>query len=267
MTYAHPTTESLIARLSADLPQGILLEGEPGIGLKTLATTIARAITRSVVKLEPDERGTIGIDRVRELYALGRSKGGKTVFIIDDADAMGIEAQNALLKLLEEPVDSVRFILTSHHSDRLLPTIRSRVESHAIRPISSAQSEALLTDLKVTDPTKRAQLLFIAAGFPAALTRFGTTNKLFTERSQIIRDARAFLGGSREDRLLLVANYKDRSTASALLQDMARLLRRTIIANPTPGSITPLEVCLQTETALAENASVRLSLTRLALLI
>lgn len=263
----HPLGEALLVRFRDDLPQGLLLSGPEGVGLLTIAAEIARSFTPELVTVIPDAKGTISIDRIRELYALGRSKGSKTAFIIDDADAMGIEAQNAFLKLLEEPVPGVRFILTSHHDDRLLSTIRSRVEAHVIKRITTQQSNGLLNALGVTDPTKRAQLLFIADGLPAALTRFTADEASFAARSQIIRDARAFLGGSREDRLLLIATYKDRSVALALIDDMIRLLRRTIEAAPKPGATDSLDVLLDVDAALHENASVRLSLTRAALLV
>jgi len=49
------------------------------------------------------------------------------VFILEDADAMLPSSSNALLKTLEEPNEDTYFLLMTHHPDRLLPTIRSRL--------------------------------------------------------------------------------------------------------------------------------------------
>lgn len=263
--YYSAATQRIVDLLSKELGQGVLLHGPEGIGLKFAAQAIARQHTKEIITLEPDTKGTISIDRVRELYALGRSKAGTTIFLIDDADAMGREAQNALLKLLEEPVAAIRFILTSHTPERLLQTIRSRVAHYTITPISAAQSGSLLDGLKVTDPTKRAQLLFIASGLPAALSLYATTPKQFNERSLTVRDARTFLQGTREDRLVMTSAYKDRQQALSLIRDMLKLLRRSVETNPKSDSSDSLDLLLSSESALAENASVRLSLTSLAL--
>lgn len=265
MNVYSDTSVRLITGLKKNLPQGIILFGPNGIGLMAAATDIARAHTKETITIEPDSKGTIGIDIIRELYTMSRTRGARTIFIIDDADAMGREAQNALLKLLEEPVSSVSFILTSHTPDRLLETIRSRVLHYGLTTISTGQSNALLDTLKVTDPTARAQLLFIAEGLPAALTTHARTPKLFTERSAMIRDARSFLQGTREDRLIITARYKDRLDALALVSDMQKLLRRSHESSLSHADADTLDGLLETEAALIENASVRLSLTALAL--
>jgi len=263
--YYSDTTKRVVGQLKKELGQGVLLHGPAGIGLKFAATDIARAHTKEIITIEPDAKGTISIDVIRELYTVGRSKGNTTIFLIDDADAMGREAQNALLKLLEEPIASLHFILTSHVPERLLETIRSRVAQYVLTPISTTQSAALLKELAVTDPTKLAQLLFIAEGMPAALTRYAERPKVFEARAVTVRDAREFLQGSREDRLILTSRYKDRLQALNLVRDMFKLLRRSVESNPRADSMNSFDELLAVETALIENASVRLSLTSLAL--
>lgn len=100
------------------------------------------------LRVVADEKGVITIEQIRELISFFRLKvpGRATirrVAIIQSADQMGREAQNALLKLLEEPpLDSV-LILTSEQPRLLLPTILSRVQiqqihTDAVRPDSQA---------------------------------------------------------------------------------------------------------------------------------
>lgn len=83
----------------------------------------------------------IRIDQIRELgdfVYLGGHRGQARVIIIDPAEAMTPEAANSLLKMLEEPPESVHFLLISSHWRRLLPTIRSRCRLLTLpRPASS----------------------------------------------------------------------------------------------------------------------------------
>lgn len=72
----------------------------------------------------------IVVDQVRDMVdrrlALRRFEGRTRVVIVDPADAMNHQAQNALLKTLEEPPDDTALVLVASAPDALLPTIRSR---------------------------------------------------------------------------------------------------------------------------------------------
>ncbi|HEY4160921.1 MAG TPA: hypothetical protein VGM08_02565 [Candidatus Saccharimonadales bacterium] len=79
------------------------------------------------------EKGSIAIEQIRDLIGFFRLKVPgtakiKRVAVLQDANTMGIEAQNALLKLLEEPPAGSVLILTSAQPQGLLATIRSRVQ-------------------------------------------------------------------------------------------------------------------------------------------
>jgi DNA polymerase-3 subunit delta' len=82
-----------------------------------------------VLAPEPDETGRIKVDDVRDV--LGRTafrpfEGRRRVVILADANILVEQAQNALLKSLEEPPPSTVFILTTAVPGALLPTVRSR---------------------------------------------------------------------------------------------------------------------------------------------
>jgi DNA polymerase III subunit delta' len=81
----------------------------------------------------------IVVDQVRDLVdhrlSLRRFEGRRRVVIIDPADAMNAQSQNALLKTLEEPPDDTTLVLVSSSADALLPTIRSRCLRVAFGPL------------------------------------------------------------------------------------------------------------------------------------
>jgi DNA polymerase-3 subunit delta' len=76
------------------------------------------------------------IRRVTHFLTRTASDGAWRIVIVDPADDMNRNAANALLKTLEEPPARAIFILISHSSGRLLPTIRSRCQSIQFKPLA-----------------------------------------------------------------------------------------------------------------------------------
>ena len=111
---------------------------------------IARGVHVDVIALEPDDRASIKIDVVREV--LGRTsfrpfEGKRRVVLIREADTLEPQAQNSLLKSLEEPPPGTIFILTTAVPGALLPTVRSRCMRLRFGRLTSAEvSGALVRD-------------------------------------------------------------------------------------------------------------------------
>lgn len=139
--------EQLISYLSSSidegaLPHALILEGPGGSGKTTVALSAAAALDPEFADkirqlLSPDvtvhtaEEGkkSIGIALIRDIKAKAYIKPQELsirVFIIDGASTMTTEAQNALLKILEEPPKNVYFLLLCDNASALLPTVRSR---------------------------------------------------------------------------------------------------------------------------------------------
>ncbi len=119
--------------------------------------------------LQPEEADKpIKVDQVRELVAFvvqTAQLGGRKVVVIEPAEAMNLNAANALLKSLEEPSGDTVLVLVSHQPSRLLPTVKSRCQQIACPLPDQAQSQAYLaTALPEADAQEREELLALACG-------------------------------------------------------------------------------------------------------
>ena len=268
----NPASEKILLMVSKRLPQALLLTGESGVGLSTIGRYIAELhkVVPMIILPEKDEKididkGVISVDSMRHLFNETRTKtAGERIIIIDYAERMTHQAQNAFLKLLEEPGKDIHFILISHSVSKLLPTILSRTEILDIRPITIEQSEKLLDLLKVADKIKRSQLLFMATGRPAELTRLASDDAYFDKRSMTVRDARELLRGNLYQKLLIAQHYKDdRASALMLLIDMASILKRSITDYPQTDTISRIDAVLDAYQRIEANGNIRLCLARM----
>ena len=99
-----------------------------------------------------EDKFDISVDQVRALQeTLGRRamEGRARVVLIDPADRLNEQGQNALLKTLEEPGESTFIILVASRPEALLPTVRSRVNRLQILPLEAADLESALAELEI----------------------------------------------------------------------------------------------------------------------
>ena len=112
-------------------------------------TRIARLVHADVHIVEPGDTGVIKVDQVREVVertAYRPFEGRRRVVIVDEADAMLAEAQNALLKTLEEPPSASMFVLVTSRPDELLPTVRSRCQRLRFGRLSAGDVATVLME-------------------------------------------------------------------------------------------------------------------------
>ena len=173
------------------ISHAFVLTGEKGIGKKNLAHFISKALlctekgdvqlpcgycracksfdenVNPSFMLIRSETKNIVIKQIRDLIDdIGiRPLQGRKVYIIENADRMTVQAQNCLLKTLEEPPIYAKIILTTANYDALLLTIRSRIVRINLKP-SSINDIKLIAQKKGIDIAGKEHLLSLSRGIP-----------------------------------------------------------------------------------------------------
>lgn len=163
--------EALAAAFAAGkLSHCYLLAGPPGSGKHTLALRLAAAmectqgsrrpcgvcpqcrkvlegVHPDVITVDDPAKKTVTVEMIRKARTdvyIKPNEGLRKVYIIPRAMDMNAAAQNALLKVIEEPPDYAAFLLLSEGAERLLPTIRSRSVILRLSPLTEEQGMAAL---------------------------------------------------------------------------------------------------------------------------
>ena len=119
-----------------------------------------------IIYVKHEKPNTISIDEIREQLIndvmIKPYSSPYKIYIIDEAQKLTLQAQNALLKILEEPPDYGVFLILSTNAERLLPTIRSRCVELRLSPLPEA---VLLPSSSFN------RVLFSASSIPLNATR------------------------------------------------------------------------------------------------
>lgn len=264
----HPRTKAELTALLTDAPHALLLVAPTGFGKRTVAEAWAKKLAKNaaISVLEPDEKGTITIEATRTLYQRTRAKQeGWQVVIVDHADAMSTEAQNAFLKLLEEPRPSLTFVLTAPNADVMLQTILSRLQVVHMLPVSA---NVLATHAQKMSPQLDAQTLqqqlFVAHGRPAVLIHMQQDPASFDSHRTIMQRAKQLMSADIYGRLAHIGELsKDRDQTIATLEAMAHMLELQIKHAPAPRLMKLADALQITLARLRQNGNVRAQLTSL----
>lgn len=129
------------------IPQSLLIHGPYGTGKTSIARILADRLVSNPTDInEMNAAASRGIDDVRAIaedtafHALGKAK----VYIIDELHQMTPAAQQALLKVIEEPKPDTYFILCTTDYEKLVPMIRSRCSKIQVNPLGEQDAMALI---------------------------------------------------------------------------------------------------------------------------
>ena len=238
-----------------------IFHGAPEVGKRTIATDISRRLNclgdepktcpscrqhlagtyPDLVNVSSEDKPSISIETIRSVVqSVSLSlyhAAGVRVIIIDDAHLMTAAAQNALLKVLEEPPAQTMFILVTDQPRALLPTIHSRCAPVYFPSLASTPiAELLASDYAQTE--EAAALIAAASdGAPGTAIQLVSSPDVAAERRQLQELADGVAQKNLFDRLLLVKKLVDSKTDPTRF---GRLLHRSLVAQTrAAGSFIP----------------------------
>jgi DNA polymerase III delta prime subunit len=282
----HDTTREQLTNFAAGPSHAVLLVGADGIG----KTAIAEALLVQLMQLEAHKLAThpyflrlapdgasISIEAIRglqkflQLKTLGTQTFRRAI-LIEHADALTTEAQNAYLKLLEEPPADTLMILTASSPRALLPTIMSRLQTITVHPPSEEALQVLITQ-SAKDEQARAQAYFLSGGLPGLLSALlGDEEHPLLSSVAIAKD---ILQKQPFERLALVDGLaKQKESARAVLEALERISQTMLASSGAKQDEARLKqwhrirkAVMQAREALDRSASAKLTLDHLFLTI
>lgn len=141
---------------------------------------------------------SIKISQVREMISNLSVKpysGNWRINIIDGAERMTPEAQNSLLKSLEEPLSYNIFILITSHPQSILPTIRSRCQNYHFQVLNHQEIEKILDAETEFDSQTIAEAVLSSGGSPGMACYFLNNSEIQKERTHYLRELYSLLKG------------------------------------------------------------------------
>lgn len=249
------------------LAHAYLLTGESGVGKRTFARVLSKALLcagegdrpcgtcRSCKRFDvgthsnayfpkpQPKRVTIGVDDLRTMIGeLGRAslEGGRRVIVFEQADLMTPAAQNSLLKTLEEATEGTYFLLVTDNERAILPTIRSRCRMVRVPQWSEERVQRTLMGQGI-EPQRAKELAALSEGSLGKALKMQADDGYWADR-ELVKES--FLKVQRTADIpaasLLLKNKKDQ--ADALFSILEMEIRRLIEAkqrDTAPGDFFP----------------------------
>jgi hypothetical protein len=126
------------------------------------------------------------------------------VAIVEQAHRINDDAQNALLKMLEEPPSGVTIVLCADDEECLLPTVRSRCMRIRLGPVAGREIERWLGELGAADAPAASRFARLAGGCPGLALAYARAPEAARLRGEIARGLIDLLAAGRHERLTSV---------------------------------------------------------------
>ncbi|MEI6237784.1 MAG: hypothetical protein WCP03_04265 [Candidatus Saccharibacteria bacterium] len=269
----HPVSQERYDLVIKNPPQSLVLVSPKGSGKYTLLHGLANVILgynpagRLFELLPPKDKQTIGIEQIRELKNTFRLKSKLVrVVLINDAGLMTKEAQNSLLKLLEEPPKKVHFLLGVSSIRDVLETIQSRSAIWRLVLPTKAQIKDFYSNI---EPARLNKAIAIATN------KMGIINELVSDDEQnvilqSIDSAKDILAENQFNRLIRANTLSKDSEKSGQIVGSLVLVCHAALINASmtkPESVKiwnkRLKLCLKSENWLNNNIQTKLVLSYL----
>ena len=200
-----------------------MFEGPSGVGKNTMARELAAILLEmenlfnspDYIEIKPDGN-SIKIAQIRKLQSdiLVKPYKSYKIYVIDEAQKMTVEAQNALLKTLEEPPKYAIIILITNNKESLLDTIKSRCEIIKFTPIPLVEVADYLTQTGV-DKNRASLLANFSRGSMQKAIELSESEDFHIMRDEVQKYVETFLTGSMLDIMDIqnsIEKYKDNIT-------------------------------------------------------
>lgn len=224
----NPATQRQVMKFLKAPSQVLAIMGPDGAGQEYIAEYIGAELLdapienlenhASIIRLsKPEGKTELPIESVRELTKKLAIKAiSRRLVLIEEADTLSLEAQNALLKTLEQPPTNTFFILTLNSP--LLPTVMSRAQIINVRPVSLTQA---LSHYKASD-SKIKSAWSISEGAPQLLDDIINSEG----SSKALDEAKRFITSTKYERALIIDDIsKDRRGSLDFLEALSKVLK------------------------------------------
>ena len=182
---------------NGNLSHAQLISGEDGIGKSILAEILGKLILNGdlnreyvdIINYRPSKASFV-VDDVREIIDEVNKKpfeGDKKVIIIHQGNKLTIQAQNALLKTIEEPPTEVYIIILCESLELILDTIKSRCEIYKLTPLTKDELYKYIA-IKGYDYSEeeKASAIAFSEGIPGRIDRYFSDTELQELRDKIV---------------------------------------------------------------------------------
>lgn len=171
---------------------------------------------------------SIGADEIRSIISdvyTRPFKSSKKIYIIEEGDALTVQAQNAMLKVLEEPPEYAVFIICVSNAELILPTVRSRSRIVRFMPSSDAQI-AEYVKRKYPHMASRADFVASVSGGVLGRADFICSNEAVMQMREEAFDFIKKLMRARdeEDVFMVCERFEEYKKEKSDIQDTSQLL-------------------------------------------
>lgn len=236
----HDSTQNAIDNFIESPSHALLLSGPTGSGKSTIAQYIAGAllnipsqkvVENQFIRIIQKTDKSVTIESIRSAQSFTQLKiPGKQkirrIIIVQDGETMSTEAQNAFLKLLEEPPADTVIIVTTNSTEKILPTIRSRTQHIQIQALSLHKITKYFEHAYSDSAIQKAY--FISEGYMGLFCSILTNDTTHSLVEQIMV-AKKVLGGTIYERLIEVDAIVKQKNIPLFLQAMERVCHASLV--------------------------------------